>query len=76
MGKILKALGLVAGTIYVIPPLRHHVDQKLWKHVRNYNTALNQRNKFNTQEEFYEFLGNLGNGLVTFFDTKYWFHKE
>ena len=76
MGKILKALGLVAGTIYVIPPLRHHVDQKLWKHVRNYNTALNQRNKFNTQEEFHEFLGNLGHGLVTFFDTKYWFHKE
>jgi hypothetical protein len=71
MGKIVKALALVGGTIVVVPPLRHHFDQKIWKHVRNYNTALNQRNKFNTQEEFYEFLSNIGNGLITFFDTKY-----
>ena len=53
MGKLLKTFAIVCGTIYVIPPLRHHVDQKLWKHVRNYNTALNQRNRFNTEEEFH-----------------------
>lgn len=71
MGKILKVLALVGGTIYVIPPVRLHIDQKLWKHVRNYNTTLNQRNRFNTEDEFHEFLGNLGHGVVTFFDTKY-----
>lgn len=71
MGKVLKILAIVGGTIYVIPPLRHHFDQKLFKHVRNYNTTLNQRNRFNTEEEFHEFLGNVGNGLATFFDTRY-----
>ena len=71
MGKIFKAMVLVGGTIYVIPPLRHHVDQKIWKHVRNYNTTLNQRNRFNTEEEFHQFLGNLGHGIATFFDAKY-----
>ena len=75
MGKLLKSLALVGGVIYVIPPLRHHFDQKIFKHVRNYNTTLNQRNRFNTEEEFHDFLGNLGNGLVTFFDTKYWLAK-
>lgn len=53
MGRIVKALALVGGTIAVVPPLRHHFDQKIWKHVRNYNTTLNQRNRFNTQEEFH-----------------------
>jgi len=72
MVKIGRALALIGATIYVIPPARTHFDQKIFKHIRNYNTTLNQRNKFNTQEEFYDFLGNLGNGLVTFFDTKYW----
>jgi hypothetical protein len=71
MGKLLKSIGLVSGVVILIPPLRHHFDQKIFKHVRNYNTTLNQRNKFNTEEEFHEFLGNLGHGLVTFFDTKY-----
>ena len=71
MVKLLKTLALVGGTIYIIPPLRNHFDQKIFKHVRNYNTALNQRNKFNTEEEFHEFLGNIGNGLLTFLDTKY-----
>lgn len=71
MGKIFRALALVGGTIVLIPPVRHHFDQKIWKHVRNYNTTLNQRNKFNTEEEFHEFLGNLGHGVATFFDTKY-----
>lgn len=48
MGKILKALGLATGVIVLIPPLRHHFDQKIYKHIRNYNTTLNQRNRFNT----------------------------
>ena len=71
MGKIVKVLALVGGTIVLIPPVRNHFDQKIWKHVRNYNTTLNQRNKFNTEEEFHEFLGNIGHGLATFFDAKY-----
>ena len=76
MGKILKSLALVGGVIYIIPPFRHHFDQKIFKHVRNYNTTLNQRNRFNTEEEFHEFLGNIATGVVTFFDTKYWFTRN
>ncbi len=76
MGKILKALGVVSGVVILVPPLRHHFDQKIFKHVRNYNTSLNQRNKFSTEEEFHDFLGNLGHGIVTFFDTKYWSNNK
>jgi hypothetical protein len=69
MARILRILALTSATIYVIPPLRNHFDQKIFKHFRNYNQTLNQRNRFATQEEFYEFLGNVGNGIATFFDT-------
>ncbi len=71
MGKLLQGLAVVGGTIVLIPPFRRHFDHKIWKHFRNCNTVLSQRNRFNTQEEFYEFLGNVGTGFITFFDTKY-----
>jgi len=71
MGRILKGLAVFGGVLFVIPPLRHHLDQKIWKHVRNYNTTLSQKNRFNTQEEFYEFLGNVGHGFATIFSKDY-----
>lgn len=71
MGRIAQGLAIVGGTILLIPPLRRHFDHKIWKHVRNYNTTLTQRNRFNTEEEFHDFLGNVGKGIITFFDTKY-----
>ena len=71
MGRIFKGVVLVGGVILVVPPLRRHFDQKIWKHFRNYNATLSQYNRFNTEEEFHEFLGNVGHGLATFFDTKY-----
>lgn len=58
--------GVTAG-IYVIPPVRRRFDNKIFKHVRNYGATLGQYNKFNTQEEFYEMLSNVGNGVATFF---------
>lgn len=73
MAKYAYIFGAVAGTIYVIPPLRHRFDEKIFKHFRNYNATLGQYNKFNTQEEFYEFLGNVGNGVATFFRD--WSHQ-
>lgn len=72
MGRILQGLALLGGVIYVVPPLRSHFDRKIFKHFRNYNTTLNQRNRFVTQQEFYEFIGNVGRGAITIFDTNYW----
>lgn len=60
-------LGGLAAGIYVIPPARQRFDEKIFKHLRNYNATLGQYNRFNTQEEFYEMLGNVGNGVLTFF---------
>ena len=71
MAGLLKGLAVAGGVIMVVPPFRRHFDQKIWKHFRNYNTSLSQDNRFNTEEEFHEFLGNLGHGLATFFDTNY-----
>ena len=48
MVKLLRAVAVVGGVIAVVPPFRTHFDQKIFKHIRNYNTTLNQRNKFNT----------------------------
>lgn len=53
MGRILKGFAVFGGVLFLVPPLRNHLDQKIWKHVRNYNTTLSQKNRFNTQEEFY-----------------------
>jgi hypothetical protein len=47
--KISYVLAGVFGTIMVIPPLRQRFDNKIWKHVRNYNATLGQYNKFNTE---------------------------
>ena len=71
MGRVLQGLAIAGGVVLVVPPFRRHFDQKIWKHFRNYNTSLNQPNRFNTQEEFHEFIGNLGHGVATFFDTRY-----
>lgn len=60
-------LGAVAAGIYVIPPVRRRFDEKIFKHVRNYNATLGQYNRFNTQEEFYGMLSNVGKGVTTFF---------
>jgi hypothetical protein len=49
MVKLFRVAAVTAGVIYVIPPLRNHFDHKIFKHFRNYNTTLNQRNKFNTE---------------------------
>lgn len=57
----------VAAGIYVIPPVRRRFDNKIFKHVRNYGATLGQYNKFNTQEEFYEMLTDVGKGVTTFF---------
>lgn len=61
---ILAGLGV---GIYAIPPVRRRFDEKIFKHVRNYGATLGQWNKFNTQEEFYEMLTNVGGGVTTFF---------
>jgi hypothetical protein len=61
---IVLALG---GGIYLIPPLRRRFDDKIFRHLRNYNASLGQYSKFNTQEEFYELLGDLRIGATTFF---------
>lgn len=76
MGKLGLGLAIVGGTIVLIPPFRRHFDHKIWKHFRNYNTTLSQRNRFNTEEEFHDFLCNVGNGVITFFDTKYWSNSQ
>ena len=62
-------LGGIAAGILVVPPVRQRFDDKIFKHLRNYNTTLGQYNRFNTQEEFYEMLGNVGKGVVTFFEA-------
>ena len=67
MIKFSYVLGGLAAGIYVIPPLRHRFDEKIFKHFRNYNATLGQYNRFNTQKEFYEMLSNVGNGAINFF---------
>jgi len=49
---VIKLSYIIAGTfatIVAIPPLRNRFDQKVWKHIRNYNTTLGQYQRFNTQ---------------------------
>jgi hypothetical protein len=57
---------VIGGGIYLIPPLRKRFDDKIFRHLRNYNASLGQYYKFNTQEEFYELLGDLKTGVTTF----------
>ena len=67
MVRISYIIAGVAAGIYVIPPVRRRFDEKIFKHVRNYNATLGQWNRFNTQEEFYDMLTNIGKGAATVF---------
>lgn len=61
-------MGFIA---YYFSPVHTHLDHKIYKHFRNYNTTLNQRKRFNTQEEFYEFLGHVFQGIKTLHKIDY-----
>ena len=50
MIKFSYVLGAIAAGIIIVPPARHRFDDKIFKHIRNYNTTLGQYNRFNTQE--------------------------
>lgn len=66
--KTLAALG-VAGFILVVPPVRQRFDNKVFRHIRNWNHSLNNPNKFVTQEEFHGMLSNVGKGLLTIYKS-------
>jgi len=43
------------------------LDRNIARPIRNYWKNLDEPDKFQTQEEFYEFLGDLGKGIVNMF---------
>lgn len=65
--RVSYIIGAVAAGIYIVPPVRKRFNDKIFKHVRNYGATLGQWNRFNTQEQFYDMLGNVGTGVRTFF---------
>ena len=58
MGKILKALGLATGVLVLIPPLRHHFDQKIYKNARGGHefNRIDARLARESRAEVYRFL--------------------
>ena len=49
---------------------RFKVDRNLVRPYRNYKRNLSDVEKFQTQEEFYEFIGNMGKGFVNMFRSE------
>lgn len=49
---------------------RYSFDRNIARPIRNYSKNLDDYDKFQTQEEFYEFLGNLGTGITNFVTFK------
>lgn len=66
--KTLAVLG-VGAIIFLIPPVHRRFDNKVFRHIRNWNHSLNNPNKFVIQEEFHEMLGNVGKGLLTIYKS-------
>ena len=64
--KALMVVG-VGAMLMAIPPVRRRLDDKVLRHVRNYNNGLDNSNKFVTQEEFVVMLKNVGKGMLTIY---------
>jgi len=69
MSKVILGTAATLFALSFIPPVHNHLDNKIYRHVRNWNASLGHWNKFVMQEEFYAMLKGIGHGLITFYKS-------
>lgn len=69
MSKVV--IGAAAGLFVLsyVTPVQNHLDNKIYRHIRNWNANTEHWNRFVTQEEFHAMFKGIAHGLATFYKS-------